>query len=144
MLIGARCEEMRRQHSEQGALKRLREDWGDIDDIREAAWAERNRRYAQLERLRNLPQAAAEETKKFSAWVEAEGAKLAQKTEAARGRKPTAISLKRYRPLPLTRGQICRRVAQICRRVAKEFGITPRRVMACWVEHNKLIADSKV
>jgi hypothetical protein len=137
MQIGARCEEMRRQHSEQGALKRLREDWGDIDDVREASWAERNRRYAQLERLRNLPQAAAQETKKFSAWVEAEGAKLAQKTEAARGRKPTAISLKRYRPLPLTRGQICRRVA-------KEFGITPRRVMACWVEHNKLIADSKV
>ena len=139
MLIGARCEEVRREYSDKGAQARLTEVWETLETARAGFHAERQRRHTRVEQLKSagLKKSAKDEAKKFADWETGAKKQLATAARIARGRKHVVISLKRYRPKPLTR-------AQIYQIVAKESGASPRRVRDYWIEHNKSLSSAKL
>lgn len=138
VVIGARCEEIRRTASAEGAMDRLDDAWQDLSAVREGIAAERVKQADRIDQLvkRGLKQSAKAELKRFAIWEKIAVAKLKQARAAAQGRKNHIISLKRYRPKPLTR-------QEIYEIASKEFGVSPRRVRDYWIEHNKLLARDR-
>jgi hypothetical protein len=134
MLIGARCEEIRKTASDKGAADRMRD--GKLEATRASINAERDRQHAQIERFKGagLLKAARKEWEKFAAWEKSAQKKLATAAKESRGPKSRVISLRRYRPKPLTR-------PQIYSIVAKQFHVSPRQARAFWIEHNKVLAE---
>jgi hypothetical protein len=133
--IGARCEQIRREASEQGAWIRHSEAWEEVEKVRKEVYAERKRYHDRVMRLRDsgLISAAKAEVQKFKAWEGAAKEKITKAFERNRGRKNVVSSAKRYRPKPLTR-------EEVYSIVALEYGTTTRRVRAYWIEYNKFQA----
>lgn len=140
VVIGDRCVQIRQEHSETEAFQKLNEAWGDsLAQVRAEVQAERERRYKlviswwEAGRVKDARRAQ----KEFQKWEAQAVEKLRRAFKAARGRKPTATSLDRYRPKPLTRKQIYAIVAE-------EFQVSISQVRICWIERNKVLGKPEV
>jgi hypothetical protein len=139
IVIGSMCESLRRDRSNQAALKKAEAFRADYRTFQENFWTERRARYDKIQILKKQGAGRIELTRAvqaFKKWEAAQRERFDKNVKPvldAKGRR--FISFAKYRPRNMTRPQVCREIAKECE--ALGWGkISPRKVNDYWLEYS--------